>query len=36
MMTEVSHPNALEKVGVGLACSVETFKGCNIQLVKKT
>jgi hypothetical protein len=34
-MLEVSHPNALEKVGVGLACSVETFKGCNIQLVKK-
>lgn len=30
------HPNSLEKVGVGLACSVETYKGCNIQLVKKT
>ena len=30
------HPNSLEKVGVGLACSVETFKGCKIQLVKKT
>lgn len=36
MIEETSHPNALEKVGVGLACSVETFKGCNIQLVKKT
>lgn len=30
------HPNSLEKVGVGLACSVETYKGCNIKLVKKT
>jgi phosphomevalonate kinase len=28
-MTEISHPNAQEKVGVGLDCSVETFKGCN-------
>jgi hypothetical protein len=26
MITEISHPNALEKVGVGLARSVETFK----------
>lgn len=34
-MAEI-HPNALEKVGVGLACSVETFRGCSIQLVKKT
>lgn len=30
------HPNSLEKVGIGLACSVETFRGCQIQLVKKT
>lgn len=30
-----NHPNALEKVGIGLACSVETFKGCKIQLIKK-
>src|SRR5882672_3249606 len=30
------HPNTREKVGVGLVCSVETFRGCNIQLVKKT
>lgn len=29
------HPNTLEKVGVGLVCSVETYRGCNIQLVKK-
>src|SRR5947209_7652315 len=29
------HPNTLEKVGMGLVCSVETFRGCNIQLVKK-
>lgn len=29
------HPNSLEKVGVGLVCSVETFRGCDIQLVKK-
>lgn len=30
------HPNTLEKVGVGLVCSVETYRGCNIQLVKKS
>jgi hypothetical protein len=30
------NPNSLEKVGIGLACSVETFRGCNIQLVKRT
>jgi hypothetical protein len=29
------HPNSLEKIGVGLVCSVETYRGCNIQLVKK-
>lgn len=29
------HPNTIEKIGVGLACSVETFRGCSIQLVKK-
>ncbi|MFZ5910002.1 MAG: hypothetical protein ACOYYU_08320 [Chloroflexota bacterium] len=29
------HPNSLEKVGVGLVCSVETFRGCTIKLVKK-
>jgi len=31
-----THPNTLEKVGMGLICSVETFRGCNIQLVNKT
>lgn len=30
------HPNSLEKIGLGLVCSVETYRGCNIQLVKKT
>jgi hypothetical protein len=35
MPTHDMHPNALEKVGVGLVCSVETFRGCTIQLVKK-
>ncbi len=30
------HPMALEKVGLGLVCSVETFRGCNMQLVKRT
>jgi hypothetical protein len=29
------HPASLEKVGVGLVCSVETYRGCNIALVKK-
>jgi hypothetical protein len=29
------HPNSIEKVGTGLVCSVETYRGCNIQLVKK-
>jgi hypothetical protein len=29
------HPHSLEKVGVGLVCSVETYRGCNIELVKK-
>lgn len=28
-------PNTIEKVGTGLVCSVETFRGCSIQLVKK-
>jgi hypothetical protein len=35
-MLERQHPNSLEKVGVGLATSIETFRGCNIQLVHKT
>jgi hypothetical protein len=31
-----TNPNSLEKVGVGLVCSVETYRGCSIQLVKRT
>lgn len=30
-----SHPNTLEKIGMGLVCSVETIRGCTIQLVNK-
>jgi hypothetical protein len=30
------HSNSLEKVGVGMVCSVETYRGCSIQLVKNT
>jgi len=30
------HPNSLEKVGIGLVCSIETYRGCTIQLVKRT
>ena len=30
------HPSSIEKIGIGLACSVETFRGCTIQLVNKT
>jgi len=29
------NPASLEKIGVGLVCSVETFRGCNIQLVRR-
>src|SRR3990170_5716054 len=29
------HPNSIEKVGTGLVCSVETFRGCDIKIVKK-
>jgi hypothetical protein len=29
------HPNSLEKIGVGLVCSVETYRGCRIELVNK-
>lgn|GEM_PF-1306724 len=34
-MFDAQHPNSLEKLGIGLACSVETFRGCNIQLVNR-
>ena len=30
------HGASIEKVGMGLVCSVETFKGCRINLVKRT
>ena len=30
------HPSSIEKIGIGLVCSVETFRGCTIQLVNKT
>lgn len=30
------HGETIEKIGTGLVCSVETFKGNNIQLVKRT
>lgn len=30
-----THPNTLEKIGTGLVCSVETYRGCNVQLVNK-
>lgn len=29
------HGGTIEKVGMGLVCSVETFKGCQIKLVKR-
>lgn len=29
------NPASMEKVGVGLVCSVETFRGCTIQVVRK-
>lgn len=29
------HPNTLEKIGLGLTCSVETYRGCKVQLVSK-
>lgn len=33
---EEQHSNSLEKIGMGMVCSVETYRGCTIQLVKKT
>ena len=30
-----TNPASMEKVGIGLVCSVETFRGCTIQLVRK-
>jgi hypothetical protein len=31
----MEHSNAVEKVGMGLVCSLETFKGAKIELVKR-
>ncbi len=31
----MEHANTTEKIGTGLVCSLETYKGANIQLVKR-
>ncbi|MDR2836470.1 MAG: hypothetical protein LBV69_09845 [Bacteroidales bacterium] len=31
----MEHSNSIEKIGTGLVCSLETFKGANIQLVQR-
>lgn len=31
----MEHSNAIEKVGTGLVCSLETFKGARIEIVKR-
>lgn len=31
----MEHSNAVEKIGIGLVCSLETFKGAKIELVKR-
>jgi len=31
----MEHSNAIEKIGMGLVCSLETFKGAKIELVKR-
>lgn len=35
-MTDTRHGATIEKLGIGLTCSVETFRGCRIALVKRT
>lgn len=30
------HSNSIEKIGTGLVCSLETYKGAKIELVKRT
>ena len=35
-MVETHHGATIEKLGLGLTCSVETFRGCRIELVKRT
>jgi hypothetical protein len=34
-MTETRHGATIEKLGLGLTCSVETFRGCRIELVRR-
>ena len=31
----MEHSNAIEKIGMGLVCSLETFKGAKIELIKR-
>lgn len=31
----MEHSNSIEKIGTGLVCSLETFKGAKIELVKR-
>ncbi len=35
-MLGIRHGATIEKLGLGLTCSVETFRGCRIELVKRT
>lgn len=35
-MVDTRHGATIEKLGLGLTCSVETFRGCRIELVKRT
>ncbi|MEO0070562.1 MAG: hypothetical protein ABIK39_00535 [candidate division WOR-3 bacterium] len=35
-MAATRHGATIEKLGLGLTCSVETFRGCRIELVKRT
>src|SRR3972149_2024280 len=35
-MADTRHGATIEKLGVGLTCSVETFRGCRIEIVKRT
>lgn len=35
-MADIHHGATIEKLGLGLTCSVETFRGCRMELVKRT
>jgi len=35
-MADTHHGATIEKLGLGLTCSVETFRGCRMELVKRT